>query len=315
MRVVFFGSGAFATPSLRWLVNSRHEVVAVITQPDQPAGRGKKLLQTPVAVRADSEKLDVWRCEDVNTPAVIEAIRALKADIGIVIDFGQKLDARLRSVFPSECINLHPSLLPSYPGATPVARAILADETKTGVTVFRLVDRMDAGPILVQRQTMIAPSENQQELLDRLAGVGCDAIDAALTLHEADPLPPGEPQDESRVTYAPKLCATDGCIRFDEPAELIARKCRAFWPWPGVRCRYVPASGKKVEVALCAATATPTADTAAPGTVTNILTIATGAGTLEIHSLRPAGKRLMSWLDFVNGRHVQPGDKFEAWGS
>ena len=118
-------------------------------------------------------------------------------------------------------------------------------------------------------------------------------------------------QDEARVTYAPKLRTVDGCVRFDEPAELIARKCRAFWPWPGVRCRYLPASGKRVDVTLCAATATPTEESAAPGTVTNVLTVATGAGCIEIHSLRPAGKRLMSWQDFVNGRHVRPGDRFE----
>jgi len=273
------------------------------------------LLPTPVAVRAAAEGLDVWRCEDVNTPEAIEPVRAAGADIGIVIDFGQKLGRDLWSVFPSECINLHASLLPRYRGAAPVARAILAGEAKTGVTVFRLVDRLDAGPILVQRQTMIAPGENQQELLDRLAGIGCDALDAALALHASDPLPAGEPQDESLATYAPKLCPADGCIRFDEPAELIARQCRAFWPWPGARCRYVPATGKSVDVTLSAVSATPTDEVAAPGTVTQVLTISTGSGCLEIHSLRPAGKRLMSWQGFVNGRHVQPGDRFEAWGS
>lgn len=312
MRIVFFGSGDFATPSLRWLVNSQHEVAAVITQPDQPAGRGKKLLPTPVAVRAETEKLDVRRCANVNTPEMIEAVGNLKADIGVVIDFGQKLGEELRKVFPSECINLHPSLLPSYRGATPVPRAILAGETKTGVTVFRLVDRMDAGPILVQRETMIGPFENAEELLGRLAGVGCDAIDAALQLHESDQLPAGVDQDESQVTYAPKLSTVDGYVKFNESAEMIARKCRAFWPWPGVRCRYVPVSGKSVDITLSAVTATAADDQAEPGTVTSVLTVATGAGCIEIHSLRPAGKRLMSWQDFVNGRHVQPGDKFES---
>jgi len=315
LRIVFFGSGDFATPSLRWLVNSRHEVAVVVTQPDQPAGRGKKLLPTPVACRGETEKLNVQRCANVNTPEMIEAIGNLKADIGVVIDFGQKLSAELRSVFPSECINLHPSLLPSYRGATPVPRAILAGETKTGVTIFRLVDRMDAGPILVQRETMIGSYENAEELLGRLAGVGCDAIDAALKLHESDPLPTGEPQDESQVTCAPKLCTADGYVQFNEPAELIARKCRAFWPWPGVRCRYVPASGKSVDITLCAVTATAADDAAEPGIVTSVMTVATGAGCIEIHSLRPAGKKLMSWRDFVNGRHVQPGDKFGVWGS
>jgi methionyl-tRNA formyltransferase len=176
------------------------------------------------------------------------------------------------------------------------------------------VDRLDAGPILVQRETMIGPCETRQELHDRLARVGCDALDTALALHESDPLPAGEPQDESRATRAPKLRKADGYVRFNEPAELIARQCRAYWPWPGARCRYVAASGQGVDVTLGAATVIPTDADAAPGTVTRVLTVATGAGCVEIHSLQPAGKRLMGWLDFVNGRHVQPGDRFEFLG-
>lgn len=312
MRIVFFGSGDFAVPSLRHLVNSRHEVALVVTQPDRPAGRGKQLMATPVAERAMIEGLPLERCPDVNALAFIERLQNLHADIGVVIAFGQKILEPARSAFRSQCVNLHASLLPKYRGAAPIPAAMLAGETTTGVTVFRLVDRMDAGPILVQRQTAIAPTETADELEGRLAGVGCDAIEAALQMHESDPLPPGGVQDESLATKAPKLSKADGFIRWEEPAVKIALRCRAMWSWPGVRCRYVSASGRKDEVTLVTVLPLPITTQDTPGTITSVLTVATGHGCLEIHSLQPAGKKPMSWQDFVNGRHVRPGDRMET---
>lgn len=312
MRVVFFGSGEFAVPSLRWLVNSPHEVVRVVTQPDRPAGRGKKLVSTPVAAQAEAEGLDVERCDDVNQPAFVEGLAGLGADIGVVIAFGQKIREPLRAVFPSSCVNLHASLLPKYRGAAPIPWAILSGEKLTGVSVFRLVDRMDAGPVLVTRQTAIGPSETCEELEYRLARVGCDAIDATLRLHEKEPLPSGEPQDESQATRAQKLSKADGYIQFEEPADRIVLRVRAMWSWPGARCRYVSATGRSEEVTIASATAVPVAVQDPPGTITPVLTVATGQGTLEIQSLQPAGKRVMGWQEFVNGRHVQAGDRLEG---
>ena len=164
--------------------------------------------------------------------------------------------------------------------------------------------------MLIKRETMIGPFETAEELHGRLSGVACDALDAALKLYEANPLPDGECQDESQATRAPKLSKTEGRLDFNEPAEAITRRCRAFWPWPGARCRFVGADGKTVDVTICSATAAPGSSADPPGTITSILTVATGNGTLEIHSLQPAGKRAMGWQDFVNGRHVQPGDRF-----
>ncbi|HSW44847.1 MAG TPA: methionyl-tRNA formyltransferase [Phycisphaerae bacterium] len=311
MRVMFFGSGDFGEPALRWLANSKHEVVAVVTRPDRPAGRGKQLQPTPIALRAATETLRIIKCDDVNRPAAIDDFKKFGADLAVVIDFGQKLKEPLRSVFPGACINLHGSLLPKYRGAAPIARAMLAGEAKTGVTAFRLVDRMDAGPMLVKRETMIGRYETADELHGRLAGIACDALDAALKLYESDPLTPGEPQNESEATCAPKLSRADGRLDFNESAEAIGRRCRAMWPWPGARCRFVGA-GKSVDVTICSATANPAPAADPPGTITAVLTVATGGGTLEIHSLQPAGKRAMGWQDFVNGRHVQPGDRFES---
>ncbi|MHC4444390.1 MAG: methionyl-tRNA formyltransferase [Planctomycetota bacterium] len=311
MRVVFFGSGEFAVPSLWWLINSPHDIAAVVTQPDRPAGRGKKSMPTPVTVKAEEHNLPIERCTDANAEPFVKKMRSLRADIGVVADFGQKMSSALRSAFPSECIALHPSSLPKYRGASPIATAILAGESETGVTVFRLVDKFDAGPILVRRTTRIDPVETCGDLHDRLAGVSCDALDAALKLHESETLPPGEPQDEAQVTLAPKLKKTDGYLRFDEPAEKIVLRCRAMWPWPGGRCRYVPAEGKVVEIIISTATAVPKEADEPAGTITATLSVATPSGILDIHSLKPSGKRLMSWQDFVNGRHVKPGDRLE----
>jgi methionyl-tRNA formyltransferase len=311
MRVVYFGSGEFAVPSLWWLINSEHEIALVVTQPDRPAGRGQREVSTPVARKALEHELPVERSEDVNTAAFVERIAALKADLGIVVAFGQKLAAPLREAFRMECVNLHASLLPRFRGAGPIAAAILAGERKTGVSSFRLVGRMDAGPVLVQRETMIGPTETAGELHDRLSGIACDALDATLRLLADDPHSPGEPQDESQASRAPKLSRTDGYLRFDEPAEQIARRCRAMWPWPGARCWYATANDVREEIIISTATAVPHGTTEPPGTLTPVLTVATSEGSLEIHALQPAGKRLMGWQDFVNGRRVQPGDRLE----
>ena len=346
MRIVFFGAGEFAVPSLRWLVNSPHELPLVVTQPDKPAGRGKQATPTPVAQRAIQEGLTIERCPDVNAPAFIERVKALRPDLGVAVAFGQKLLEPLRSAFALGCINLHASLLPRYRGAAPINWAILGGERKTGVTAFKLVDRMDAGPILVTRETMIGPEETAGELHDRLAGIACDALGAALKLYEAGSAPEGTPQDEAQATRAPKLSKADGFLRFAEAADQLSLRCRAMWPWPGARCRYVSADGRSEEVAIASAAPIPEAsagperqasgppsgpraqasgppsepraqasgpaDALPPGTITDVLTVATGKATLEIHSIQPAGKRIMSWQDFVNGRHVKPGDRMET---
>ncbi len=308
MRVVYFASGAFAIPSLRWLQNSPHEIALVVTQPDRPAGRGKKDTPTPIAAHAEGHGLPLERCGDVNTPQYVQRLLTLRADLGIAVAFGQKILAPARAAFAAGCINLHASLLPRWRGAAPINAAILAGDAQTGVTAFRLVDRMDAGPILVQRFTAIGLTETAGELHDRLAGIACDALDAALKLLEADPHASGQPQDESKATRAGKLTKADGLLSFAESAEQIARRCRALWPWPGARCRYQRADGHTEDITIAGATALPVDTESPPGTITPVLTVVAAAGTIEIHSLQPAGKRLMSWQEFTNGRRVQPGD-------
>jgi methionyl-tRNA formyltransferase len=317
MRVVFFGSGDFGIPTLRALTDPRkgkHQVVAVVTQPDRGSGRGRKTHPTPIKAKALELGLDVIAPEDVNTRDVVSRLGALRADIGVVVAFGQKVGAEVRGLFRHECVNLHASLLPKYRGAAPYQWAILQGDEKTGVTVFRLVDRMDAGPVFVTRWTEIKVDERAADLHDRLAGVGVDAIEATLERLEAEPDWQPTPQDETAVTKAPKLRKEDGYLRFERPAEELARRVCGLWSWPGARCQFVSLkTGKSENVTIALARvgdANPAGE--APGTIDYRRFVATGSGYLEVLEIQPDGARVMPFPDFVNGRHVAAGDRFAS---
>ena len=291
MRIVFLGTGAFARPTLKWLAQSGHQVVLVVTQPARPSGRGRRLVRTPTGALADELGLEVTETPDVNDPEVVDKLRALDARLGLVIDFGQKLGPELLNLMPGGCINLHASLLPKYRGAAPINWAIVNGEERTGCTVFRVVERMDAGPILVSRWTAIRPEETAGELHDRLAGIGVDAVQAALELFEDDRVPEGTPQDESKVTKAPKLKKTDGIIDFDAPAARVGHLICGMTPWPGARTEYRSQDGRWEQVAIMRARRD---------------------GFLEILEIKPSSGRIMTWRDYVNGRHVAEGDTFSS---
>jgi len=311
MRIVYFGWDEFAAPTLMKLANSDHEVVAVVTRLYQRMQNGL-LSKTPVPAQAKKHGLPVLIYENPNTPELIEKVRDLKADLGIIIVSEQDLLEPLRNAFGTGCIGIHPSLLPKYRGPSPIAWAILKGEKKTGVTVFRMTDQPYAGPVLVQRETMIRPDEIWFELHYRLARIACDAIDAALktlneNLHFA-----GVPQEESQATSAPELEEADCFLRFDESARTIALKCRATWPWPGAFSRYVNQKGEAENLKILRATAGDANTQFPPGTVTSELKIATADGDLEIQQLVLSDGRVIAWQDFVTQRQVSPGDRFES---
>ncbi|MFQ5592094.1 MAG: methionyl-tRNA formyltransferase, partial [Phycisphaerae bacterium] len=172
MRLVLIASGAFARPSLQWLARSGHEVPLVITQPARGSGRGRKLTRTPVAALADDLGLQLSEMEDINSAESVARLRAVDAEVGVVIAFGQMLGPAVLRATRFGCINLHASLLPKYRGAAPINWAVVNGESRTGCTVFRVVKRMDAGPILTTRCTEIKPDETAGELHDRLAAIG-----------------------------------------------------------------------------------------------------------------------------------------------
>jgi len=316
MRILFLGSGEFAVPTLRSLRGDGHEIVLVVSQPDKARGRGKLVSPTPVKAAAMNAAIPVITPADVNAPEVIEQIKGRGAELACVVAFGQKIGAELLGAFPVGIVNLHASLLPALRGAAPIQWAIIRGLRETGVSVFRLVERMDAGPIITQRRTAIGDVETAEELHDRLARIGCDAMRAAVQALEAEPGLPGIAQDPTGVTLAPKLRKSDGVISFDQPVDPLARRIRGLWSWPGASCRFVSADGRRDEV-VAIARARPyegSQTRASPpdhiGSVTDVLSVRVADGELEILELKPAGGPLMSWPDFVNGRHVRPGDRF-----
>ncbi|GAB4383192.1 MAG: methionyl-tRNA formyltransferase [Phycisphaerales bacterium] len=307
MRVVFFGSGAFGVPTLRMLC-SEHEVVGVVSQPDRAAGRGSRLTPTPVSQCAMDLGLEpvLMRPERVNEPEVIERIRGIASDAWIVIAYGQKLSSRLLA--DRFAINLHASLLPRWRGAAPINAAILAGDCETGNSVITLADRMDAGFVLGQSQRHINPDQTAGELHDLLASDGPALVGRVLDAWQAGTLEK-RPQDESKVTHAPKLSKSDGWIDLNATADQVRRRVHGLTPWPGVSATLGDQTFKLLRVKSQEPSGEQAGEAPA-GTVLDAARglVACGGGTvLRIVELQPPGKRAMTWEQFVRGYRFDHG--------
>ena len=234
----------------------------------------------------------------------------------MVAAFGQKIGKALLEGFPAGLINAHASLLPKYRGAAPINWAIINAEDETGVTVFRLVERMDAGAMFVKRRTFIKPGETAEDLESRLSGIACDAITSALELFRDCDNPPMEVQDESKASKAPKLSRKIAYVDLAEPAWKAARRVCGLWPWPGAACDFRKADGVRRERVIFGRTFSlrndDPADKPAPGTILPDLSIQTGQGVIRVTEIKPANSKLMRFEDFARGRHLAPGDRFET---
>lgn len=303
MRVVFFGSGAFGVPTLRALAR-QHEVAAIVTQPDRPAGRGKTLSPTPIAQAATEilPGVEVLKPEKVNTPEIRDRIRGIEADAWVVIAFGQKLGQRLLA--DKFAINLHASLLPRWRGAAPINAAILAGDETTGVSVITLADEMDAGFVLGQASRRLDPSLTIGELHDVLAEDGVPVVLDVLDRHVAGSLAPLK-QDADIVTLAPKLSKADGWIDFTAPAAECRNRVHGLTPWPGVSINLAG-----VTIKLLRVDAELSTHVATPGTLLDPAgLIACGPGTaLRLITIQPAGKKPMDFAAFANGRSLSAGE-------
>ncbi|OHB79928.1 MAG: methionyl-tRNA formyltransferase [Planctomycetes bacterium RBG_16_55_9] len=294
------------------MIGSEHELRLVVTQPAQPAGRGRKPNTTPVAHWAGAHGVPFIETQNANEPSIIEQIASCQPELIVVIAFGQKISNELIALPPKGAINVHASLLPKYRGAAPINWAIIKGETATGVSIITLAEKMDTGKILAQAQTDIGPRETAAQLHDRLAEMA-----GPLLLNTINQIADGTAiyteQDHSKATAAPKLKKEDGRLDFSEPAEVLARKIRGFWPWPGASASYLSRkSNKSVRVTIAGAEVVETSNPAnlPTGTLDEDLNVICGEDALKITQIKPAGSALMAFKDFANGRQTQPGDSF-----
>jgi methionyl-tRNA formyltransferase len=300
------GTPESAVPSLRRLLDDGHEVVAVWTQPDRPAGRGNKLHHSPVKEFAVQHNLTIHQPLKIRTQESKELFTSQAADAAIVVAYGRILPPEFLNAQRYGCINVHFSLLPKYRGAAPVNWAIVNGEKETGVTTMHIVDELDAGPILLQRATQIGDSETALELMKRLAETGAELLSE--TLKNIERLEP-RPQDDSDATFAPVLKREDGRIDWTMDAAAIERRVRGFQPWPNAHT-----SLKSRRLIIWKASAEEIQSSSdQPGEIIeahgDALRVACGAQTaLRILELQLEDSRRMSARDFLNGAHIKVGD-------
>lgn len=312
MRIVFFGTPAFAVPSLRALADSPHQVVAVVTQPDRPRGRGQRLVPSEVKAAAVELGLDVWQPNRLRSAEFDDEVRALSADLGVVAAYGRILSASLLAVPRLGMINVHASLLPRWRGAAPVHRAVIAGDQETGITIMQVVEALDAGPMLARLPTAIGPDDTSDVLEDRLAEAGAGLLIETVNAIARGPVT-ATAQDERLVTYAAKLERLESSLDWDQPAEVLHNLIRGLQPWP------IAAGllhGRRVLMRRSRPFPEET-HTARPGTVLRVepeaLVVAASSGVIHLFDLQPEGRSAMTIRDYLNGRAVAPGDRFERW--
>ena len=305
MRVVFMGTPEFAVPSLRAL--AEHTTVAgVVTQPDRPAGRGQKLLESPVKALALRHNLPVIQPHRLREPQALEQLRAWRPDLIVVAAFGQILKPAVLDLPPHGCLNVHASLLPRWRGAAPIAAAIAAGDVETGVTIMKMDAGLDTGPMLARRTEAIRPDDTTATLSARLAEVGAALLIQTLPDYLNGALAP-QAQDDALATYAPQLKKEDGHLDFTRAAVELERRVRAFNPWPGAFALW---NGQPLKV-LRARVIESHGD---PGVVRQTLeglAVTCGEGALLLEVVQPAGKRAMRADEFVRGARGFIGARME----
>ena len=312
MKIVYLGSGQLGLECLNFLDQSSHNLQFIVTQPPHPAGRGRKPNPTPVAHWANTHSVPFIETENVNTPKVTEKIVDYQPDLIVVIAFGQKIGNELINLPPKGAINVHASLLPKYRGAAPINWAIINGETKTGISIITLAEKMDAGDVLEQSQTNIGQEETAGQLHDILTKMAAPLLEKTIEqITDGSVVYTG--QNHSEATFAPKLKKSDGFLNFNESADALVRKIRGFWPWPGASATYLSKkTNKSIRVTIAMAEALDVSNTAglSAGTLDGNLNVACGTNALKIKQIKPAGSPLMDFKDFTNGRQTQPGDLF-----
>lgn len=314
MRIIFMGTPEFAVPVLESLINSRHEVVAAVTQPDRPKGRGKNMQFSPVKECALAHNIPVMQPVNVSVPEVIDELRAYEPELIVVVAFGQFVTKKIREMPKYGCINVHASLLPKYRGAGPIQWAVINGEKESGVTTMYMCREIDKGDMLLKDTVTLDPKETGDSLHDKLSMMG-----GPLLLKTIDQLENGSavriPQCEEESTYAPKLEKTMGNIDWTMDADRIERLVRGLNSWPGT---FTKIHGKTVKIWDCDVvrqeTLTENQAAATPGTVIvsekDQLIVKAGNGALSLRMLQPEGKKNMTVDAYLRGYPIAQGELF-----
>ncbi|HZE72776.1 MAG TPA: methionyl-tRNA formyltransferase [Pyrinomonadaceae bacterium] len=306
MRIVFMGTPEAAVPTLQRCLEDGHQVVAVWTQPDKPAGRGKKVTQPPVKTFALAQNLEVYQPARIKTDEAKQLFVSHRADVALVVAYGRILPAEYLSTPRRGCINVHFSLLPLYRGAAPVNWAIINGEYTTGVTTMFIEEELDSGPLLLQRRMEIGAKETAPELMSRLSHLGADLLSE--TLSNLGAITP-RPQHDRDATFAPLLQKEDGLIRWSSDAFMVERLIRGLQPWPNA---FTELNSRRLviwqaEPIRMDVTGDAGAVVAARGD--ELLVKCGGDTALRIIEIQAEGGRRMLARDFLNGFHINVGDK------
>jgi methionyl-tRNA formyltransferase len=320
LRLVFFGTPAFAVPSLAALIRSRHQVAAVVSQPDRPRGRGHQLQPTPTKQTAGAHGIPVLQPMKIKDEGFLQAIRDLRPDLGVVVAFGRILPDALIAIPRLGMINVHASILPRYRGAAPIQRAVLAGDSETGVSIMRIASELDAGPVFSIARVPIPPDATSGDMDGVLAALGAGEL-----VPIVDALAEGRavetPQDHAAATHAPKITKEEGIIDWNEPADRIHDLVRGLQPWP---LASTTVGGLRLVLRRTLPRLLADADRdrepypppgAVIATTGDEIIVACGSRTqLRILEVQPEGRRSMSVRDFLAGRSIPDGTRFGETG-
>lgn len=309
LRIIFAGTPEFSVAPLKALLNSQHEVVAVYTQPDRPAGRGRKLTASPVKQVAIEQNIPVYQPESLRDADAQKTLNDINADIMIVVAYGLILPQVVLDMPKMGCLNIHASLLPRWRGAAPIQRAIESGDSQSGVTIMQMNAGLDTGDMLYKLATDITSEDSAQTLHDRLSDLGCEALISTLKGLQNNSIVPDK-QNEELVTYAEKMHKEEALIQWDQPALNIIRKIQAFNPWP---VAHTPFQEKPLRVWQARQLTTEeqaefNGQQNLPGLVLGLtkqgLMVATGDQPICLQQVQPAGKKAMSAYDFAQSRDL-----------
>lgn len=294
--VIFMGTPDFAVPVLEKL-SKNFQIIGVITQPDRPSGRGRQLVPPPVKGAAEALNLEIFQPLDVNFQSSLDLIKSWNPDLITVAAFGQILSPNLLALPHYGCLNVHASLLPRWRGASPINAAILHNDSVSGVTIMRMAEGLDDGPILTQESTSIQSHETAGSLSERLSAIGADLLVKTIPLYISGDIQPLS-QDQSNITYAHLLKRGDGLLDFNQAAEQLARKVRAYSPWPGT---YTYWNDQRLIIHRAQAINVTSPGSGVFTRYERLPAVGTGEGLLVLNILQQAGKRKNTGKEFLHG--------------